>query len=165
MRHFLALVVSATTAVFSLVGCGSDSDGGPANMSTQCVGNNAEFTKDELVALTESDKACSSMSDMSTVCANDMPKIGGQCGKSCLGMSDEATCVGGCIQSALAPNTGPLSVACLTCYGQDIACAKMNCLATCGLGPTSQECLTCRTDNGCVAAFYECSGLPEPTGT
>lgn len=163
MRRFFMLVGVSTTAALLLLGCGSDSDAGSDNGAiTQCVGNNAEFTLTEFIAQTEADKACSSDSDATSVCGHDMPLIGGTCGKGCLGMGDDAAqaeCVAGCIQDKL---TTPLSADCVACYTADVECARKKCLTTCGLGPTSAECATCRADNGCTAAFYECSGLPEP---
>ena len=155
-------------AGLSLIGCGSDSDGNPntggsGGAVSQCVGNNAEFTSAEFAAQTTPDKACSSASDVSTVCANNMPVIGGQCGKGCLGMSDEAACVASCIQHGLSSKSEPLSEDCLTCYLVDINCAKTNCLAQCGPNPTSDACRVCRSDSGCVDDFYACSGLPEPS--
>ena len=174
MRLYFMLVVATTTAILSTIGCGSDSDGGSSNTAgsgggssvTQCLGNNAEFTADEFMALTEDGKGCSSASDVNTVCSNDMPLVVGTCGKGCLGMSDEATCVGACIQDAVTHGSSqPLSNSCLTCYGADVECARTECLAPCGLGPTSEACATCRIEKGCAESFYSCSGLPEPTGT
>ena len=170
MRYFLTLVGSTTMAALSLLGCGSDSDGGNPNSGgssggssvAQCVGNNAEFNAAEFAAETTPDKACSSASDVSTVCANNMPVIGGQCGKGCLKMADEAECVAACIQDGLSSNSEPLSDGCLTCYVADIDCAKTNCFSKCGLDPTGDACRVCRIDNGCVEEFYACSGLPEP---
>lgn len=166
MRRFFMLTIAATTAVLSAIGCGSDSDGGNGgNTATQCLGNNAEFTPAEFLALTEPGKGCSSESDVNTVCSNDMPLVAGTCGKGCLSMSDQATCVAGCIQDAVTHgNSQPLSAACLTCYGTDVDCARTNCLSQCGLGPTSEACANCRVEKGCAEAFYNCSGLPEPTG-
>ena len=184
MRHFFTFVGSATMAALSLLGCSSDDDSGGSNNGgsnnggsnnggsnnggsggsapSQCVGNYHEFTSAEFLAQTEPGKGCSSTSDASTVCANDMPVIVGQCGASCLGMSDEATCVAGCIESNLSPKSEPLSQGCLACYGADIQCAKTHCLLKCGSAPTSDDCAACRSENGCAAAFYDCSGLPEP---
>jgi hypothetical protein len=170
VRHFLTLVVSTTMAGLSLIGCGSDSDGSPntggsggGSSAAQCVGNNAEFTSAEFAAQTKPDKACSSASDVSTVCQNNMPLIGGQCGKGCLTMGNQAECVASCIQDGLSSTSEPLSQDCLTCYLVDIDCAKTNCLSKCGLDPTSDLCRDCRTDSGCVEEFYACSGLPEPS--
>lgn len=173
MRHFFALVVSAATAACSLlalVGCDSDSDGGGANggsagsSTSQCVANNAEFTPTEFLAQTEEGKACSDASDASSVCAHDMPLIGGNCGKGCLGMgtdAEQADCVAACIQDELKADS--LSDACLACYTADIECARKKCLVPCGLHPTGDDCAACRTENGCADAFYACSGLPEPS--
>ena len=171
MRRYFVLVAVATTAVLSVVGCGSDSDGGSSNTGgsgggsslEQCVGSYDEFTPTEFYAQTTPDKGCSSQSDMTSACANNMPLIVGTCGKGCLNMADEQQCIADCIQSALTDaHSAELSDACLTCYGADVACAKENCLAACGLNPTSQTCATCRAEKGCADAFYECSGLPDP---
>ena len=173
MRRFFMLVLAASTAALSLVGCASDSDSGSENSGgsggsplSQCVGNNADFTPAEFYAQTEEGYACSSQSDMSTVCATNMPLVGGTCGKACLNMgtdAEQADCVAECIQDALHDaNSAALSDDCMACYTADIECARKNCLTTCGLGPTSEECATCRSEKGCAAAFYECSGLPEP---
>src|SRR6188768_3126855 len=117
MRRYFMLV-AATTTVLSLVGCGDDSDGGSPNSGgsgggssvTQCLGNNAEFSQDEFIALTEDGKGCSELSDMQTVCGNDMPKVAGTCGKGCLNMGDEAKCVAECIQGEVTHGSyGPLS--------------------------------------------------------
>ena len=168
MRHFFTFVGSATMAALSLLGCSSDEDSSGSNggsggsAPSHCVGNNAEFTSAEFLAQTVPDKACSSTSDVSTVCANNMPVIVGTCGASCLQMSDEAACVAGCVQDGLSPKSEPLSEECLACYGADIQCAKSHCLGSCGPAPTSEDCAKCRRDSGCAAAFYDCSGLPEP---
>jgi len=169
------LVVAATTAALSSLGCSSDSDDGSANNGgssgaapTQCVGNNAEFTHAEFLAQTEEGYGCSAESDSSTVCANDMPLIGGTCGKGCLGMgtdAEQADCVATCITDKLdSTNSGSLSSECMACYTADIECARKNCLTSCGLGPTSEACADCRIEKGCADAFYECSGLPQPGG-
>jgi hypothetical protein len=168
MRRFFMLVVAVTTAALSVVGCGSDSNGGSSNTagaSSQCVGNNSEYTPAQFSAQTESSKGCSAASDVSGVCANDLPVIGGTCGKSCLGMGDDAAqaeCVAGCMQDNLSPQSEPLSSDCMACYTTDIECARKHCVFPCGKDPTSADCFVCRTDNGCVDAFYACSGLPDP---
>jgi len=180
MRRVFMLVVAPAVAALALVlvGCGSDSDGGSSNnggssgaagggSTSQCVANNAEFTHAQFLAQTEPGKACSDASDASTVCASDMPLIGGTCGKGCLGMGDDAaqaTCVADCIKTEIAKSkAAPLSDDCMACYTADVECARKNCLTACGLAPTSEACYTCRNDNGCVDEFYSCSGLPEPS--
>jgi hypothetical protein len=174
MRYLMTLVVSATTAALSLVGCGSDSDTGSANNAgsggspiSECVGAYADYTPADFLAQTEADKACSGSTDATSVCANNLPLIGGQCGKGCLGMgsdAEQAECVAECIQAELTKShSPPLTEECMACYTTDIACARKNCVAQCGLDPKGEECFTCRLDNGCVEGFYTCSGLPEPT--
>jgi len=168
MRRYFVLI-AAMTAALSTVGCGSDSDSGSSDNGgggslAQCAGNNSEFTPAEFYAQTAPGKSCSSTSDMASVCANDMPKIVGTCGKGCLNMSNQDQCVAECIQSTLADaKSAPLTDDCLACYGADVVCARDNCLAQCGLNPTGDSCATCRTEKGCAEAFYSCSGFPEPS--
>ncbi|HKO47009.1 MAG TPA: hypothetical protein VJV79_04760 [Polyangiaceae bacterium] len=162
MRHLFTFVVSGAIAALSLMGCGSDDSSPNGGSPSQCVGGYDEFSATEFQAETEPGKACSSASDATTVCTNDMPIIGGQCGKGCLGMSDEAECVPACIQDSLASGSAKLSQDCLACYTANIECAKANCLLKCGADPASIACSDCRRDSGCAGTFYSCSGLPEP---
>jgi hypothetical protein len=173
MRRFLMLVVAATAAALSSLGCSSDSDDGGSNNGgsagsalAQCVGSNSEYTPAEFLAETEPGYGCSAASDVNSVCANNLPLIGGTCGKGCLGMGDDAAqaaCVSGCIQAEVAKShSAALSEDCMACYTSDIECARKNCLVPCGLDPAGSTCFTCRTDKGCVDAFYSCSGLPQP---
>jgi len=162
MRRYFMLVAAGTAAVLSVVGCGSDSDGGTPT-PTKCLGNNAEFTPAEFKAQTQPGMGCSSDSDVNTVCLNDMPKVAGACGLDCLSVDNQEECIATCIQGEVTHgNAKALSETCLTCYGEDIACARDNCLIACAT-PTSTNCATCRAEKGCAAAFYGCSGLPEPS--
>src|SRR5438128_596238 len=106
MRHLMTLVLSITAAALSVMACSSDSDSGSSSAGaggggghgggsggaalTQCVGANAEFTPAEYLAQTEDGYACSDPTDVHTVCANDLPTIGGKCAQGCLGMGDDA---------------------------------------------------------------------------
>jgi len=180
MRRFFTLLGAATAATLWVVGCGSDSPSSPAASAgstgsagsaavTQCVGNNAEFTSSTFAAQTTAGKACANASDNATVCANDLPTLGATCGKGCLGMGMgndalEAECVAGCINDGLSGSTD-IATDCMACYTTDVECARKNCLVTCGLNPTGAGCAACRVEKGCVAAFYECSGLPVPGGS
>ena len=169
MRPIFTLVLVATTVALSVVACGSDSTpssggGAGAPAAGQCVGSYADYTTDGLVAKHDDTKGCSA-DDAAIVCANDLVVITGACGKACLGMGDDAAqavCVGNCIDKKLAK---PLTTACTECYEADVECARKNCLFACGLNPTSENCAVCRAAKGCAAAFYECSGLPAPTGS
>lgn len=172
MRRFFMFAVAATCAALSSMGCDSDDDSGSHNNGgsggaplAHCVGINAEFTPSEFEMKSQDDKAC--YGDVSTICANDLPKIGASCGAGCLGMGDDAqqaACIATCVNSALTDaKAKPLSEDCMGCYINDIACARDKCLMPCALNPGGEECALCRIEKGCVAAFYECSGLPVPS--
>jgi len=179
MRRFFMLAVAATGAALSMLGCDSDDDsssntggsGGAGGAGgaplAHCVGINAEFTPAEFYAQAQEDKGCSAASDLSTICANNLPVIGATCGGGCLGMGNDAQqaeCIATCINDALThAKATPLSEECMTCYIGDIACARDKCLMPCALNPGGEDCATCRVEMGCVEGFYECSGLPVPS--
>jgi hypothetical protein len=77
----------------------------------------------------------------------------------------QATCNATCIAEKIPAKSKALSDACVTCYTNDVGCARVHCFAECGFAPASQACAVCRVDNGCAPAFYQCSGLPTPTGS
>ena len=172
MRRFFTLLVAATTATLSVVGCGSDDDGagagntagaGGGSAVTQCVGSNSDFTPSEYIAQTVAGKACADESDATTVCANNLPVIGGACGKTCLGMgsdAEQATCVAECIAGKLSAGSAPFSDSCMACYTSDVECARKSCAFECVSDPTAEKCAICRADAGCTQAFFDCSGLP-----
>ena len=169
MRRIFTLVLAATTVALSVVACGSDSEpsssgGAGAPAAGECVGVYADYTTETFVTKHDATKGCSD-DDATVNCANDLVTITGTCGKGCLGMGDDAAqavCVGKCINKKL---PSPLSDACTGCYEVDVECARKNCLFDCGLDPTSEKCAVCRAAKGCAKTFYECSGLPAPTGS
>ena len=111
MRRFFMLAVALTSAALSSFGCDSDDSGGSNNGGSggaplaHCVGINSEFTPADFYAQAADDKACSSSSDLTSICANDLPRIGGMCGASCVTMSADAAgraaCNAECINDAL----------------------------------------------------------------
>jgi hypothetical protein len=76
-----------------------------------------------------------------------------------LGGATEDDAYVACTSEALIDETG-LSDECADCFVQNALCAKNNCLVECLTDPVA--CETCRDENGCTSAFYECSGLPVP---
>lgn len=179
MRRSFMLAVVAAGAALSMLGCDSDDDsssnnggsggkGGSGGASlSHCVGINAEFTPTEFYTQAQDDKGCSAPSDLATICANDLPRIGAMCGGGCLGMGNDAQqaeCIATCINDALShAHAAELSEECMNCYIGDIACAREKCLTPCAVNPGGVECAMCRVEQGCVEAFYECSGLPVPS--
>ena len=181
MRRFITLLVAVTAATLSVGGCSSDSGGGggtsgeagaageTSTADPQCVGSNSAYVASTFLAASVSGKPCANHSDSATVCVNDMSSVAGDCGKSCLGMGDDAAqavCVSDCINGGnLAEGTGPIGAACIDCYTADVECARKQCLTRCGLAPTSKDCEDCRYEKGCAPAFYACSGFPDPRAT
>jgi hypothetical protein len=79
----------------------------------------------------------------------------GTCGKGCLASSDE-NCARDCLLEEV-----DMSSSCAQCYVDTVACTVMKCLAECVNDPEADKCKVCQVEQGCRAAFNECSGLPE----
>ena len=172
MRRILTLLVAATTAALSVVGCGSDGDSSPtgaagASSATQCVGIYADKSASAFADALDATKACAD--DAATLCSNDMVSIVGTCGKTCALQAAQteaaqAECNASCIAEKIPSTSKALSEACVGCYTNDVGCARVKCFTEC-LTPASEACAVCRVENGCASAFYQCSGLPSPTGS
>jgi hypothetical protein len=177
MRRLITLVCAVTAATWLVVGCSSSSDtsstssggststggsGGGAS-DVKCVGSYTDLTQSAFTAKVSSTGMCANSSDETAVCTNDVTTIAEQCGGSCFQAGGTDAVQDGCTSTCLSSMVTPaLSSACQTCYVSDVACARKNCLLSCGLAPTSAGCATCRQMNGCVDAFYSCSGVPVP---
>lgn len=165
----LSRVLVPLTALCFAFGCGDDespgddgSGGRPGNDDPQCKGVYSSWTRSELEDAVKPDAACSS--DAAAVCGRDLNDEAGDCGASCFpaNMSDNealAACTLACVKDRGNPDP---SDACLGCYLLSVACVQMNCLAECLPDPAGTPCIECRETKGCTAAFYGCSGLPEP---
>lgn len=172
MRRFFTLLVAATTATLSVVGCGSEDDsaapgntggGAGAPAAAQCKGDYAALTKEQLDAAVDSSGKCGGDDDRAVVCANDTTRKVTICGSDCFmtGGSTEVqdACVASCVERTTSPS---LSAGCIDCYVADIACTRTNCPIVCGASPTSVGCAACRVQFGCAPDFFACSGLPGP---
>jgi hypothetical protein len=176
MRHLITLLSAVAAATILVVGCSSSSDSGPASTGgsgggssdAQCVGDYADLKQSAFNAQVMSAGKCASSSDETAVCVNDVTSIAETCGDGCfMTVSDKSAapqdaCTSTCLGSMVTP---ALSSDCQSCYVADVACARANCLIFCGTDPGGSGCMTCRQMNGCIAAFYACSGLPIPAGT
>ncbi len=194
MHRFFSLACAVAAATSLVVACGSSDDSGPG--STAGSGNAAgsgnsagaggssaggstgsqtcaapayaDVPASEFASKAVAGKACSSDSDLTDLCNEDLAGLGASCGKTCLlqGGDDatQATCVAACIDQGLSAGATPPSDACMSCYTADVQCARKECLAQCLASPTSDTCTQCRIDMGCLQVFYDCSGAPLPTG-
>lgn len=77
------------------------------------------------------------------------------CGLNSLGEEDPVAASQVCIEMA----TG-LTTDCSFCYAETVGCSVSNCVAPCGTDAAGAECRLCQEDNGCIARFEECSGVP-----
>jgi hypothetical protein len=178
MRRFITLLVAVAAATLSVGGCSSDTAGGATSMAggagdsgdAQCVSVNSAFTASTFLAATTKGGACDNAADAETTCVNDMAVVAGNCGRSCLGMGDDAAqavCVADCVNSGgnLADGSGPIGKDCMACYTADVQCARLLCIGPCGFAPGSVACADCRYKMGCAQPFYACTGFPDPRAT
>ena len=166
MRSLMAVLFVTAAGSLSVGACSSDGDdsAGAAGTgdSSMCHGDYAALTHSEFNAQLDSAGKCANSKDSAIECANDVTTLAEQCGGDCFKNEapDDKTqdaCVTDCLSTS---TTSPLSDACTACYIADIGCARDHCLLKCGVEPTSEKCYECRVANGCVAAFFPCSGLP-----
>lgn len=128
---------------------------------TDCVG-----PEGDALPVTEATPAeglteqCTNEADLAVIEGGtvDPTGVAGDCGLNNIAVADPRTCATFCVQDGT-----ELSSGCSSCYAATVACAITNCLAQCAADPGSEDCNTCRDENGCTSAFYACSGLPEPT--
>jgi hypothetical protein len=174
----LALAVSL--ALVFVAACDDDGDGGgrpdasdaggdsrPLDATgATCVGTFTGLTRSQLGAATSASGMCRMASDLDYICVADIARMASGCGSTCL-MLHPATnqsallqCVDQCLQSSKM-----LSVGCANCYRDLLACTLAMCPSECTSDPASAACQTCRTNRGCMGAFFTCSGLPGGTGT
>ncbi len=165
MRSFIAVLVAVAAGSLSVGACSSDSAGGGGGAgagSTMCHGDYAALTETEFDSQLNSAGKCTGASDSAIECSNDVTTLAEECGADCFKNEapDDAT-QDGCVKDCLSTSTtSPLSAACTACYITDVGCARDHCKVLCGVAPTSDGCYDCRVQNGCVAAFFPCSGLP-----
>lgn len=178
MKALSLLVPAALAGLIAITGCGDDDDddsgaagsggttggSGGSGGGGQCKGVYADKTEAEL-ADEAGDGACTSASDVAAVCANDINTLAASCGLSCFAQGgdeqEQLMCNMTCITGMTDPDP---SSACIGCYLESVACARINCQQQCIADPTSDVCVQCRIDEGCTPGFFECSGLPIPTG-
>ena len=103
---------------------------------------------------------CMNAEDGAILGAVDVAAVTSDAATACyLGGATEDASYVACTSEALIDETG-LTAGCVDCFVQSALCAKNNCLVECLSDPVA--CETCREENGCISAFYECSGLPVP---
>ncbi|MEP7051599.1 MAG: hypothetical protein ABJB12_14655 [Pseudomonadota bacterium] len=160
MRSFITVLFAVTAGALSVGACSSDETSGATG--GMCKGSYAALTQAELDAQLDPAGNCANSKDSAIECSNDVTTLAEECGADCFKNEDPAdakqdACVKDCLSTSTTPS---LSAACTECYIADVGCARDHCLIKCGTAPTSEACYQCRVDNGCVAAFFPCSGLP-----
>jgi hypothetical protein len=178
MKRF-ALVASASLAL--LVGACDDDPppkrdagtdardmGGEAGAEVgapgQCIGTFATTNRTFLGAAVASkpEAKCRASTDLDLICSSDIGgRIRNEIAPGCLvNLQQGNAAVVSCIEVGVKRDVGPISDGCLSCYTASVVCSLDNCRVACGTAPASSACMTCQAVNGCIAAFFACSGLP-----
>jgi hypothetical protein len=174
MKRIMSALTLVTMAALSVVACGGDDDDDTTNTGgTSGTGGTKGSSAGEPATGNGGEPATGNggapsgnvMCDPSEegVCQNaiDCPFVvdgtarvnAGTCGQGCVGMADD--CSRDCILEKL-----DMSSECATCYADTVNCTIAKCLAECIGDPEADACKQCQVDEGCRAAFDECSGLP-----
>jgi hypothetical protein len=155
---------------FAFTACGDD-DETPANDTTADTtpDTTAEVSPDvteEVVAPTEQ---CTNTADLAVICSgtDDPADKAGACGTStaCIGLALQSKfnefedCTRTCMLDAARPNFEfVVSGGCTECYVDSVRCTAEQCLSSCASNPSSEACVTCRSEKGCTSSFFACSG-------
>lgn len=120
-----------------------------------CGGAHCEQTPEELRADTPTSATCGTAYEVSSLCSLEAPTGVLNCAVAAVlfGGPDTKTCA-----TAMLPK---VRSACLDCYVASTDCTRDHCLTACSQ-PQSTACEECRVREGCIAAFYACSGVPSP---
>lgn len=103
--------------------------------------------------------ACVGAEDTAALAAGAPGDVVTECFQECL-FSAEGSIP--CVQQCIAEGAG-LTDGCAACYAEGVKCLFELCPGECLFGNDATEaCLSCQEDNGCFAAFDDCSGLTDP---
>jgi hypothetical protein len=168
----LVLAVSLVLAV-GVAGCDDDSDtkptdakgdvspgdGGDGGGAAKCTGTFNTLTRAQLGGATSASGKCAMTKDLDFICTANLAQRSRECGVSCLalGGNNIPGCVTTCIQGSTA--NPDLTAGCADCYRDLFSCSVAKCSA-CTADPNSAACLSCQMSQGCLGAFFQCSGLP-----
>ncbi len=163
MKRIISALMMVTVASIGLAACSGDDDdsadatGGQGNSAgTPATGDGgAPPSSGNVMCDPEENGVCQNPMDCPFVVDGTARITAGTCGKGCLTSADE-NCARDCLLDKL-----DMSSSCAQCYVDTVACTVMKCLAECINDPEADECKQCQVDQGCRAAFNECSGLPD----
>lgn len=174
MKRIISALALVSVAALGIAGCSGDDDddttGGAGKASTGGEpgstggepgstggepGSTGGAPSDNVACDETQDGVCQNPTDCPFVVDGRARIAAGTCGKGCLASSDE-NCAHDCLLEELA-----MSSECAQCYVDTVSCTVMKCLADCVNDPEADVCKQCQVEQGCRAAFNECSGLPE----
>ena len=147
----LSLVFLVSVAV---IGCGDEDDDNNTPDATEEVAE--EVTEEVAEEVVEMVDMCTSDADMAIIGGGtvDVTAEATTCGMGCLSDADPGTCSVTCLTGSTGVSDG-----CAGCYAASVVCTIDKCVGQCAIDPASEECMTCRTENGCISDFFACSGL------
>jgi len=175
MTWTTALLAGCFTLLVGTAACGDDTDK-KTDTTTTAADTTSSPDGDVVEEVSPVTNACTNAPDQAKLAEDpDAPAdIAQSCGISCLGEDDGTAngpaliraCALDCMVNGRPTGTTPIPAAGLTescsgCYADVVLCAVKNCINQCLDG--GADCDQCRVEKGCNAAFYTCSGLPEPT--
>jgi hypothetical protein len=169
IARLLTPIALASTMAFAAC---DDSDSTPAAADTTASTDTAA-TDDDAVTPEVPTNACTNSADLAVIQnAETNPSAkAAYCGQSvCIetlstqGLEAALDCAQECmLDTTIEGFTFAVSADCSTCYVNSLGCTVANeCLGDCLSDANAPNCVTCRTEAGCFADFYACSGLTPP---
>ncbi|MFT7624486.1 MAG: hypothetical protein ACI9WU_003674 [Myxococcota bacterium] len=106
---------------------------------------------------TGGDAECLNDADLEIIGSNDVQGQATSCGLECIGQ--DISCTESCVMEVTGLSTG-----CTGCYAAIIQCTITSCAGACAANPSSNDCVACMVESGCVTDYQTCSGIDFQTG-
>lgn len=138
-----------------------DGDSGAVSGDPECIGTWTGYRLSELADSTTSGVgACSSATDVETICSEGPGDAAKQAASSCyIAASGDVDATSDCVLDEARMVSPDLSEECLRCFANNVACSADMCLAECVNDSTVPACTDCRLEKGCRPAFFVCAGI------
>jgi hypothetical protein len=136
--------------------CHATSDGRPEG---RCYGYLCGTNSNSIKAALAPHSPCGTNPEVWLICDGSGEREATRCARNHALDADPRAGTRDCIRQN--PALRPFADACVNCFLDAVDCARQNCISEC-LAGDSLVCDQCQEAHGCTAAFFACSGLPNP---
>jgi hypothetical protein len=136
--------------------CSSTSD---ARDAGRCYGHLCGTNGNSIKAALAPQSPCATDPEVWLICDGSGAREATSCARSHALDAEPRSGTRACIEAN--PTLQPFSTGCVDCFLDAVDCARTHCLTEC-LAGDNPGCDQCQEEQGCTAAFFACSGLPNP---